>query len=42
MPFSTRKPRISSLPASFASLAHTTATSATVPFVIHILAPFRT
>ena len=37
MPFSTRKPRIS--PSSVR--AQTTATSAIVPFVIHILAPFR-
>ena len=43
MPFSTRKPRISSLPVwSSLSLAHTTARSAMVPFVIHILAPLRT
>ena len=38
MPFSTRKPRIS--PSSVR--AHTTATSAIVPFVIHILAPLST
>ena len=38
VPFSTRKPRIS--PSSVR--AHTTATSAIVPFVIHIFAPFRT
>jgi hypothetical protein len=43
MPFSTRKPVISSLPLfSSRSFAHTTARSAIVPFVIHILAPFRT
>ena len=36
VPFSTRKPWISP-PAR----AQTTATSATVPFVIHIFAPFR-
>ena len=36
VPFSTRKPR---MPSSVC--AHTTATSATEPFVIHILAPFR-
>ena len=38
MSFSTRNPRIS----SSSVLAHTTATSAIVPFVIHIFAPFRT
>jgi hypothetical protein len=38
VPFSTRKPRIS--PSSVC--AQTTATSAIVPFVIHIFAPFRT
>ena len=37
MPFSTRKPLI--LPSSVR--AHTTATSATVPFVIHIFVPLR-
>ncbi len=36
VPFSTRNPRMPS-----PVLAHTNATSATVPFVIHILAPFR-
>ena len=38
VPRSTRKPRIA--PSSV--LAQTTATSAIVPFVIHIFAPFRT
>jgi hypothetical protein len=36
VPFSTRNPLISP-----PSLAHTTATSAIVPFVIHIFDPFR-
>ena len=37
------KPRIESFPlASSLSFAHTIATCAIVPFVIHILAPFRT
>jgi hypothetical protein len=37
MPFSTRNPRMTP-----SSLAHTTATSAMLPFVIHAFAPFRT